>query len=209
MTVPRYPRQPKTFTMIEVAVALSISVLVGGVVFSFWQFGIRHTTGGTDLLFLHSKVRSAMTQMIRELRAARFINSVKKNRIAFTRFYDKKTEPEVTTSGDPDFRRIEYFVQKKNKRTYFIRKVNDQAKPLFSCEAISDNLFIPYFEDPKKKTFHPFDMKENDSGKRRNITYIRLRFSVKNRKSLLHFFSGVGLRVPHRLMKQPHWNMKH
>ncbi|MFC1742555.1 PilW family protein [Candidatus Riflebacteria bacterium] len=208
MTEQQKPGFISGFTLIEVSVALSISILVGGIVYSFWLFGMRTAGEGTSGLFLQGRVRRNLDKLIRELRCARFVNEINKNRIMISRFYDKDTEPNSSHGGGQEFKKVEYFVRKVGKMAEFVRKEYSEEKVMFRCNSIAEGIFTPYYESPKEKKYYPFDMVENDSDQRRKITFIRLRFSLKQRRKTFRIYSSVTLRTPHKLLNQPNWNRK-
>jgi hypothetical protein len=89
----------------------------------------------------------------------------------------------------------------------------EQPVEIFSAEQIEPELFFPYYEQQPAEegapcTFEPFDMKSNDSGQRKRISFMRIRMRAKQNREHLSLTTSVTMRTAHSRIMQPGWKFR-
>ena len=207
-----FAKHKKGFTLVELLISMSLTVLVGGVLYLLQSSGMSTVRKGATQLTLTSLVRNKVEQLASELRCTKEIINISKSSIKF-RCY--KYSADHQEPGDGALVTITYEVAKSGKR-YVLWKTVNRGNPikLLSAHEINTDVFYPYFRgrDQHKYTpgwsFIPFDMVSNDSGQRKRISFIRLKLSLSEAKDSVSLTTSINLRPAESIVEQPNWKYR-
>ncbi len=204
------PGKKSGFTLVELLLAMSLMVLVGGVMYLLQSTGLSTVKKGMTRLTLQSEVRRKLERLVADLRCANEILEVRGDMIKFTRFVVTETG-EV---GDAALVPVTYELRKGETGVSLSRQEKG-AEPLevLSFDHIEGEIFNPYYEDYSADptippTYQAFDMKTNDSGKRKRITFLRLKLRVRQNKEFISIDTSVAMRTAHSRLSQPNWKFR-
>lgn len=197
------------FTLVELLIALALSVLVSGTLYLVQSTGLSQVSKGTTRLTLQSEMRRKLERMVQDLRAANEVLEVSPNAIKISQY---KTTAEDNAAPTIHLQTISYFVEKDGNNHYVLKRSEnrEQAQEIFSADHIEDGLFIPFYEDvPSQEHDYPifkkYDMKANDSGWRKFISFIRIHLKARQNKEFITLVTAATLRMAHQRLLQPHW----
>ncbi|HNW35216.1 MAG TPA: prepilin-type N-terminal cleavage/methylation domain-containing protein [Candidatus Ozemobacteraceae bacterium] len=202
----------KGFTLVEVLMGMALTVLVGGVLYLLQSTGMSTASRGTVRLTLQSEMRRKVERLVNDLRCANEVLEVSPTRLKISRFRLGDEDEELT--GDAALTTVEYELeQKKGRWSLFRSERGDEPLEIFSAEQIEPELFFPFFEQPPGEeggpaTFEPFDMKSNDSGQRKRISFMRIRLRAKQNREHLALTTSVTLRTAHSRLTQSNWKFR-
>lgn len=198
----------KAFTLVELLLAMSLTVLVGGVIYLLQSSGMTTVKRGMTQLTLTAKLRNKMEQMVSELRCTKEILNISPNSIKIRCYDYSKSHPEP---GESSLVTITYEVE-KSKNRFVLWKTKNRGTPikLISAKSINMDVFHPYFEghnphSPTLWSFYSFDMISNDSGQRKKITFIKITLRLSDTKDAVSLSTSVKLRPSASIVKQPNW----
>jgi prepilin-type N-terminal cleavage/methylation domain-containing protein len=204
-------RQQRAFTLVELLVAMALSILVGGILYLLQSTGLSQVTKGTIQLTMQSEVRRKVERMVSDLRCANEVLEISPDSI-------KISQLKNTSDGDDPGTIVHYTVtyslERIGNRSHFFRKQdNEDPVDLFTVDHIDSEVFFPYYQvrpAPKEDLpfFHLFDMRENDSGKRRNICFIRIRLKTRQNKEYMVLATAATLRPAQHRLLQPAWKSR-
>ena len=206
MTRPRHLPPPRGFTLVELLIAMSLSILVGGVLYLLQSTGLSTVNKGTTTLTLQSEARRNMELLVQDLRCTRDVVAVSPTSLRVLRYMPT---PDGEISGGEAIQTVEYRIEKVGEnQSVLTRQVEKQeAKVLIKTNSIETDLFIPYWED-EKGVYTPFDMKSNDSGQRKRISYMILQLSLRQGKEKFVLRTSATLRPLHTHLLQPFWKFR-
>ena len=209
----RRPHLPCTrgFTLVELLLAMSLTVLVGGVMYLLQSTGLKTVSKGTTSLTMQSEMRRKMEVMVRDLRNSTEVLRIAPNSVKLL-VYPRPTEDE--NLGNPKLQAVTYEFTRSGGRTRLIR-TEEGRDPLeiFDADHIEEQVFFPFYEEPqppdaKAPRFTAFDMHSNDSGQRKRISFVRVRMGVRQNREFFTVVTSVTLRGAHSRMLQPNWNFR-
>jgi prepilin-type N-terminal cleavage/methylation domain-containing protein len=200
-----YYKRVNAFTLVEILVAMSISLIVLSSIYLLFSSSTR-TYNKTNL---HSEIladtRICMDRMVRELRQAKSIVIINPSKLIF----------EMYDSDDPGLfgvvgtKRVTYQLQTKDSGPdIFVRQEHGvEDKILYEDKVkIESNIFKAYVED--NKTFREFRWQENFSEDRKKITLINIRLNVKafaDENVRANVRTDAAIRHIHNRLSQPYW----
>ncbi len=199
------------FTLVELMIALALSVLVGGTLYLLQSTGMSQVSKGTTRLIIQSDMRIKMEKLVADLRCAEEVLEISPNSIKIGMH---KTVGDEGSSGKIDYFTVKYELEKIKDKFTILRSENQEApKEIFSAGLIEHDIFCPFYETPpdegeENPTFDRFDMSVNDSDQRKRITFIRIRMKVRQNKEHAILATAVTLRPAHQLLKQPNWKFR-
>ena len=199
------------FTLIELLLAMSLTVLVGGVIYLLQSSGLTTVKRGMTQLTLTGKLRNKVEQMVAELRCTKEILKVTESSIKI-RCYDYSIDH--SEPGENSLITVTYEVEKSGKRFVLWKTINRRTPvKLITAKMINTDIFHPYFEaydvhSPTLWSYYSFDMKSNDSGQRKRISFIRIKLSLSDSKDVVALATSVKLRPAASIVKQPNWKYR-
>lgn len=202
-------KQRSAFTLVEVLVAMSLMVLVGGVLYLIQSTGMSTVKKGSTRLFLTSEARNKIEYLVRDLRNAKEILEVSGDSIKIRTFSSKKTG-----TGDETLVTVQYEVERREKNCVFWRIENkENPQSLITVEKIGEEIFVPYYERPEENsvtgwTYVPYDLKSNDSGLRPLITFVKINLSFENAGEKVSIVTSATLRPAKSRLQQPNWKLR-
>lgn len=200
------------FTLVELLMGMALTVLVGGVLYLLQSTGMSTASRGTVRLALQSEIRRKMERLVNDLRCANEVLEVSPTHLRIARFRIGDDDEELT--GDAALTAVTYELERKKGRWALFRSERgDEAVEIFSADQIEPEMFFPYFEQPPDEeggamTFEPFDMKSNDSGQRKRISFLRIRIRAKQNREQVVLTTAVTLRTAHSRLVQSNWKFR-
>ena len=199
------------FTLVEVLMGMSLTILVGGIIYLMQSSGMSTVNKGATKLLLTSEVRNKMEHIIQDIRNAKEVLEVKPDylKIRTYKYSLDKQEP-----GEDALVTVEYEVERNEKRHILWRNENrENPIKLLSFEKIDTNIFKPYFElnseeSPLGWMYYPFDMVSNDSWQRSRITFIKVLLSFSQGKEKATLETSATLKPALSRLRQPNWKLR-
>lgn len=202
-------RRPSGFTLVEILVSMSISVLVLATIYMLFFSSNRildTTSAQSDII---SDLRILMDHMVRDLRHTKKIVQVTPSKITFEMF-----DPEdLGIFGVVGTKRVSYAHEvDKGGGGHLVRGGEgafDENVMIKADVDLDEEIFHPYVEKAEGFGFTPFDWKVNFNEDRERISYIRIRLRASDRRNpqiQMEVISGVCLRHVHERLSQPNWN---
>jgi len=201
----------KAFTLVELLLAMSLTILVGGILYLMQSTGMSTVKKGTTQLLLTSEIRNNMERMVADIRNSKEVLEVKPDSIKL-RVY--KYTPEKPEPGEDALVTITYELEKVGRRHVLWRTENrENPLKLMSLEQIDDKIFFPYFESYDKASavgwsYFPFDMISNDSGQRKKISFIQIRLKFIQQSESAELVTSANLRPATSIIRQPSWKFR-
>ena len=200
------------FTLVELLIGMSLTILVGGTLYLFQSQGLSTVTKGTIRLTLQSEIRRKLERLVADLRCANEIIDITPDSIKFTRFRDSIEEGQA---GEVTFDTLTYSLAKSSNRWALLRAENNQQPvELIAHDHIENSIFSPYFLPPatpeldEPPMLTAFNMLENDSGQRKRIVFLRIKIRVRQNREFVGFTTAVTLRTPYQRLQQPNWKFR-
>ncbi len=198
----------RAFTLVELLLAMSLTILVGGVMYLLQTQGLSTVAKGTTRLTLQSELRRKMERLVTDLRAAKEVLDIQPDMIKISRFPERQEDEEEIPAPVT----VTYQIERKGKQAVLMRTERGEAPvEILSAEQINDDIFFPFFEDISPEegpSFTPFDMHANDSDQRRRISFIRIRMRIRQGREAISLGTSVTLRTVHSLLLQPGWHFR-
>ncbi|GAB4270720.1 MAG: hypothetical protein Kow0029_07730 [Candidatus Rifleibacteriota bacterium] len=201
----------KGFTLVELLLAMSLTILVGGVLYLMQSTGMSSVKKGTTQLLLTSEIRNNMEKIVADLRNTKEVLDVKPDSIKL-RVY--RYDPEKPDPGESALVTISYEIESVGGKSVLWRTENrENPIKLLSLQEIDKNVFFPYFEakdetSPTGWAYFPFDMISNDSGQRKNISFIQIRFKFRQQSESAELVTSANLRTATSRIRQPNWKFR-
>jgi hypothetical protein len=199
------------FTLVELLLGMSLTILVGGILYLMQSTGMSTVRKGTSQLLLTSEIRNKMERMVADLRNAKEILEIKPDSIKM-RCY--KYSAEKPDPGEDALVTVTYEVERGGRQHVMWRTENrENPVKMLGVEKIGDRLFQPYYEghDPASPTgwsYYPFDMVSNDSGQRARISMIRVNLDFRQQGESASLVTSVSLRPAATRIRQPNWKFR-
>lgn len=201
----------KAFTLVEILIAMSLTVLVGGILFLLQSTGMSTVRKGTSQLIMTSEVRNKMELISSDIRTARDVLEVRPN---YLRLRTYKHSSDAYYTGDSALVTVTYELEKTENRDILWRTVGrNNPVRLIYLESIDEQIFTPYFEYPDRESptgwrFFPFNMDVNDSVQRNRISFFRLRLRFKHMNETAVLDTSVHMRPASSIIRQPNWKFR-
>lgn len=201
----------KGFTLVEVLMGMSLTILVGGVLFLLQSTGMSTVKKGTTQLLLTSEIRNKMERIVSDIRNAKEILDIKSDYIKLRSYKYSEDKPEP---GEDALVTITYEVE-RNKQQHILWRIENRENPIkmLALDNIGEDLFQPFFEindqnSPTGWIYQPFDMISNDSGQRQHISYIRIQLSFRQQNEAAVLATSAHLRAGASRLRQPNWKFR-
>jgi type II secretory pathway pseudopilin PulG len=210
-------KNKKGFTLVELLLGMSLTILVGGVLYLLQSTGMSTVRKGTTALTLTSELRNKLERIVSDLRCTKEIIDVSQDSIKIRVYKYSKDKPDP---GEDSLVTVLYEIEEvkkpgsRNKKMVLWRSENrENPIKLLSVDNIERDVFFPYYEDkdpnsPTGWSYVPFDMVSNDSGKRKKISYIRIKLALSLQADTSAMVTAVKLRPAASRIRQPNWKLR-
>ena len=199
------------FTLIELLIAMSLTILVGGVLYLLQSTGLRSVTRGTTTLAMHSEVRRRLEIIVDDLLYAQEVLALTSDSIKVLRFRDGDDDG---VYGDRALVVVEYKLTREDKQSVLTRaEAGEPPRKIIEADHIEADLFDAYYEsgninEPETSFLELFDKSVNDSEHRRRICFVRIRLNLRQHREFFSVTTGVTLRAARSRLSQPNWNLR-
>lgn len=201
----------KAFTLVELLMGMSLTILVGGILYLMQSTGVSTVNKGATQLLLTSEVRNKMEQIVRDLRNAKEVLDIKPDYIKLRTYKYSIDKPEP---GEDALVTVEYEVERNPRRNILWRSENrENPTKLLTLEKIGEEIFKAYYEGNEENSptgwqYFPFDMISNDSWQRQRITFIKVLLNFKQGKEEATLVTSATLRPASMRIRQPFWKLR-
>jgi Tfp pilus assembly protein PilV len=201
----------KAFTLIEVLIGMTLTILVVGILYLLQSTGMSTVKKGTSQLLLTSEIRNKMEVIVKDFRNAKEILEISNDSVKLRTY---KYSKEMPDAGEEALVTVTYEVERLERNCILWRSENrNNPKKVLELEHIAPDIFHPYFqrimpEEPLGWVFEPYNLKENDSGQRKLISFIRIKLEFTNFGESASLITSANLRPAASIIKQPHWKLR-
>jgi len=201
----------KGFTLVEVLLGMSLTVLVGGILYLMQSTGMSTVQKGTSQLILNSEIRNKMERICSDLRNSKEILDVKPD---FIKMRTYKYSNENPDPGEDALVTITYEVERgENQHVLWRTENRENPRKLLSLDKIGEGIFMPFYEghDPASPvgwSYYPFDLISNDSGQRQRISLIKITLDFSHQRESAVVVTSVCLRPAASRIRQPYWKFR-
>jgi type II secretory pathway pseudopilin PulG len=199
------------FTLVELLLGMSLTVLVGGVLYLLQSTGMSTVKKGTTQLLLTSEIRNCMERMAADIRNSKEVLEVQPGMIKVRTYKYSKEKPEP---GENALVTVIYELEKVG-RNFVIWRTQNRENPLklMSLQNIDPDIFYPYYEfydkaSPVGWSYYPYDMVSNDTGQRKLISLVRIRLGFQQGAESSELQTSVNLRSAASRIRQPNWKYR-
>lgn len=199
------------FTLVELLMGMSLTILIGGILYLLQSTGVSTVNKGATQLLLTSEVRNKMEHIIRDIRNAKEVLEVKPDYLKLRTY---KYSLDNQEPGEDALVTVEYEVERNEKRHILWRNENrENPTKLLTFEKINSDIFKPYYElnseeSPIGWMYYPFDMVSNDSWQRSRISFIRVVLNFSQGKEKATLATSATLRPASSRIRQPFWKLR-
>ncbi len=199
------------FTLVELLMGMTLTILVGGILYLLQSTGASTVNKGATQLLLSSEVRNKMEQIISDIRNSKEVIEIKPD---YLKVLTYKYSLDKQDPGEDALITVEYEVERNPKRNILWRSENrENPTKLLTFEKIGEDLFKAYYErqeedSPTGWIYYPFDMISNDSWQRSRITYIKVKLSFKQGKEESILETSATLNPAVSRLRQPNWKLR-
>lgn len=199
------------FTLVELLIGMSLTVLVGGVLYLMQSTGLSTVKKGTSQLLLTSEIRNKMERIVADLRCAKEVLEISPDSIKIRCYKYSADKPDP---GEDALVTVSYEVERGGRQNVLWRSENrENPIKMLSLDKIGTRLFQPLYEgyDPASPcgwSYYPFDMVSNDSGQRQRISMIKISLEFKQQNESSVLVTSVNLRPAASRMRQPNWKFR-
>lgn len=198
------------FTLVELLLAMSLTILVGGVMYLLQTEGLSTVAKGTARIALQSEMRRKMERLVTDLRGALEILEVRPDYLKISRFPDRIQEEE----GEIPIPMVVSYEVIRNSKTVVLLRTERGEPPveILSADHIGENIFCPFYVEnvndlPREGPhFVPFDMHINDSDQRRRIAFMRIQLQLRLGRENFTLTTAVTMRPALSRLLQPAWH---
>ena len=199
------------FTLVELLMGMSLTILIGGILYLLQSTGVSTVNKGATQLLLTSEVRNKMEHIIRDIRNAKEVLEIKPDYLKLRTY---KYSLDNQEPGEDALVTVEYEVERNEKRHILWRNENrENPTKLLTFEKINGDIFKPYYElnseeSPIGWMYYPFDMVSNDSWQRSRISFIRVVLNFSQGKEKATLATSATLRPASSRIRQPFWKLR-
>jgi len=205
-------RKQTAFTLIEILVAMALTVLVGGIVYLFHASGSMQVNKGASSLFISSDLRNKMEIITEDIRNSKAILSLTPEQLKLSTY---KNRPPFEL-GDSSLVTVTYDIEKDSDRKRAILwRTEDKGKPepLITCDDIEENAFRAYWKGSTEETdsgwyLYPFRSEQNDSWQREFISLVKIKLKVTVKGETAELETSVIPRPAESRTRQPNWKFR-
>lgn len=201
----------KGFTLIEVLIAMSLTVLIGGVLYLLQSTGSSTVIKGTSQLIMASEIRNTMEMIVNDIRNSKEVLDIEPDMIKIRTYKYSLEKPDP---GEDSLVTVTYEVEREGRHNTLWRTEN-RSNPIkmLAMDKINKGLFTPLYEvydkgSPSGWSYLPFDMVSNDSGQRQKISMIRLKLDFVHLRDKSVVITSVNLRPAMSRLRQPNWKYR-
>jgi Tfp pilus assembly protein PilV len=204
-------KNKKAFTLVEVLISMTLTILVVGILYLLQSTGMSTVKKGTTQLLLTSEIRNKMEVIVKDFRNAKEILEISGDSVKLRTYKYSKEKPDA---GEEALVTVTYEVERLEKACILWRSQNrDIPKKVLELEHITQDIFQPYYqrimpEEPLGWVFEPYNLKENDSGQRKLISFVRIKLEFKNLGESATLITSANLRPAASIIKQPNWKLR-
>ncbi len=204
-------RTGRGFTLVEVLLGMSLTVLVGGVLYLMQTTGMSTVQKGTSQLLLNSEIRNKMERITSDLRNSKEILEIKPDLVKMRCYKYSAANPDP---GEDALVTVSYEIERSEKQHVLWRTENrENPVKLLALDKIGEDVFQPFYEgndpvSPVGWSFYPFDMISNDSGQRQRISLIRIKLDFTHQRESAVVVTSVSLRPASTRIRQPNWKFR-
>lgn len=201
----------QAFTLVELLMGMSLTILVGGILYLMQSTGVSTVNKGATQLLLTSEVRNKMEHIITDLRNAKEVLDIKPDYIKLRTYKYSINKPEP---GEDALVTVEYEVERNPRRNILWRSENrENPTKLLTLEKIGDEIFQAYYEANEEESptgwkYFLFDMISNDSWQRSRITFVKVLLNFKQGKEEATLVTSATLRPASMRIRQPFWKLR-
>lgn len=199
------------FTLVELLLGMSLTILVGGVLYLMQSTGMSSVKKGTTQLLLTSEIRNNMERIVADIRNSKEVLEVKPSMLKLRVYKYNAEKPEP---GEDALVTVTYELEKVGRQMVMWRIENrENPVKLMALQEIDEKIFFPFFEAPDKTSpagwsYYPFDMVSNDSGQRKNISQIQIRLKFRQISESAELVTTANLRPGTSRIRQPNWKFR-
>ncbi len=199
------------FTLVELLMGMSLTILVGGILYLMQSTGVSTVNKGATQLLLTSEVRNKMEHIITDLRNAKEVLDIKPDYIKLRTYKYSINKPEP---GEDALVTVEYEVERNPRRNILWRSENrENPTKLLTLEKIGDEIFQAYYEANEEESptgwkYFLFDMISNDSWQRSRITFVKVLLNFKQGKEEATLVTSATLGPASMRIRQPFWKLR-
>lgn len=199
------------FTLVELLMGMSLTVLVGGILYLMQSTGVSTANKGATQLLLTSEVRNKMEHIVRDIRNAKEILEIKPDYLKIRTYKYSVNKPDP---GEDALVTVEYEVERNKRRNILWRSENrENPTKLLTFEEIGEEIFRPFYEayeeeSPTGWQYYPFDMISNDSGQRSRITFVKICLNFRQGKEEATLVTSATLKPAVSRLRQPNWKLR-
>lgn len=204
-------KNSKAFTLVEILIAMTLTVLVIGVLYLLQTTGMSTLRKGTSQLLLTSEIRNKTERIVADFRNAKEILEISPDSVKMRTY---KYSAEKPDPGEDALVTVLYEVERRERECILWRSENkENPNKLLSLQKIGENLFEPYYEftdeqSPTGWSYYPFNMKTNDSQQRKQITFVRIKLQFENIGESATLVTSTTLRPAAARIRQPNWKLR-
>ncbi|KAF1081029.1 MAG: hypothetical protein GQF41_2843 [Candidatus Rifleibacterium amylolyticum] len=201
----------RAFTLVEVLLGMSLTVLVGGILYLMQTTGMSTVQKGTSQLLLNSEIRNKMERITSDLRNSKEILEIKPDLVKMRCYKYSATNPDP---GEDALITVTYEIERDEKQHVLWRTENrENPVKMLSLDKIGEDVFQPFYEghDPASPvgwSYYPFDMISNDSGQRQRISLIKIKLDLSHQRESAVVVTSVSLRPAATRIRQPNWKFR-
>jgi hypothetical protein len=199
------------FTLVELLLGMSLTILVGGVLYLMQSTGMSSVKKGATQLLLTSEIRNSMERIVADIRNSKEVLEVKPNMLKLRVYKYDREKPEP---GEDALVTVTYEVEKVGRQAVMWRIQNrENPTKLMALQEIDEKIFFPFFEardkaSPVGWSYYPFDMISNDSGQRQKISHIQIRLKFRQLTESAELVTTANLRPGTSRIRQPNWKFR-
>jgi len=195
------------FTLVEVLISIALAASIMTIAYTFYFFSLNLTTEGMNKIDIQKKVRIAIEHITSDIRSAKEIIRIEPGLLELKKFIDtKEGQNNIDFYGNTMKIKYEYVKKGQGQAEDAIMVEVDGIKvTLMNFDSINNNIFEAYTFDPNE-TLVLFDYCENDSIMRSKISLVKLKFEVKQGKTVVNINTSVNPRFLYGFKQQPYWN---
>lgn len=204
-------KKSRGFTLVELLLGMSLTILVGGVLYLLQSTGMTTVKKGASQLMLTSEIRNKMERIVSDVRNSKEILEIRPDMIKL-RCY--KYSGEQSEPGESALVTVTYEVERNERRHILWRTVNrENPIQMLSLQRIGNQIFYPYFEADEPQTppgwvYRPFNMVENDSFQRQRITHIKIQLEFSQGSESAVLVTSATMRPAASRLRQPNWKFR-
>ena len=132
----------RAFTLVEVLLGMSLTVLVGGILYLMQTTGMSTVQKGTSQLLLNSEIRNKMERITSDLRNSKEILEIKPDLVKMRCYKYSAANPDP---GEDALITVTYEIERDEKQHVLWRTENrENPVKMLSLDKIGEDVFQPF-----------------------------------------------------------------